>query len=298
MNIVNIDFDEHGYEDMGRYECPNCLLVEGVVRKTLSIKDTYGLCFRCNTIFKPKSIRINIKLPKIKDEIPLDTTPWYTAKHYCDRGFRYLNSRCGSIQYTTIDRFRFKDNKIFIPFYYHNDLIYYQIRYIEPKIGMGKYYNPPITNKPLYLSHNWNDNLPLVIVEGVFDAIVLSKIGIKHNVVAILGSTMSASQYKMFQTLSYDKINSKIYLDSIELSMKLKQKLPEFNIVTPIENGLDPEGIINKYSVNKLKSQFIKEISISKRIKRYDSDNILNTTYKTINRVKNQSKPSVNIILG
>ena len=245
-------------------ECINCIDERGSHKPHLYIKKDYkiGWCFGCNTTFinkveiknlsdyydqvTPLNNRVTPYKSKYFNPVGIDCTYYLESNELNKESLDYLH---GSHRLPVMDPSRYliksRKGKVVIPFYYYDKLIYYQIRFINP-IG-PKYFNPIISNKPLYLLPNRSyDKKKLVLVEGVFDAIACDYIFDENYMIAgVLGSTLTNYQLSMIKQFNIEEIV--IFLDKTELSLKLRNKLRgfgnyKFSIIN--SDGMDPEEYV------------------------------------------------------
>lgn len=218
-------------------ECPGCAEILKLVRYKLYIlKDfSVGYCHRCHSIFhneessavetaEDKMTLINEDgetLERFKLET-IDTSYYLGSSLESAEGIRYLADRYPelSVRYKEFG-IRFRRNKVVIPFYYNDALIYYQIRYIKP-VDDKRYHSPPISAKPLYIIRRPGSR-KYMIVEGVFGAIAASFKYPDVNIIAVLGSYLTNYQLWWLESLGPtcvylymdDKDNNETMLDKL-----------------------------------------------------------------------------------
>ena len=111
-------------------------------------------------------------------------------------------------------------NMIIIPTYdIDGRLNYFTARSFE-KEPYIKYRNPPASRDIIPNEHLINWNIPIVICEGLFDAIA-----IKRNAVPLLGKNIQSSLMKKIVTSVVDKIYIALDRDAIKQALKFCEKL-------------------------------------------------------------------------
>lgn len=236
-------------------KCPFCSK-EGYEKEKLYIKDdmTVGHCFKCHRAFMnvTEDIEFTIKTPTIgksnhHDLVKLSNDTWTLDmydKEFTENdkiGEKYLASRHKYLpMLSKLLKFKFSNHNVVMPFFFHGELIYYQIRFTNK--NPIRYFFPPITDKPIY-AIECNDCKDLVICEGIFDAIGILLMYPDKTPIAVLGSTVSDYQIEMIRT--YHPRSIKVYMDETKLSIGIIKKLKsvidyaEYSIVK--SNGEDPE---------------------------------------------------------
>ena len=220
---------------------------------------SYGRCFVCNSVFVSPNDKIERGyIAGNKNDINnfevshLNHIYWTydlfnSMVSYDDVGMEYLSKRHIYLkELSKVLGFRFLYHNPVIPFYFHNELIYYQIRMINPKSGM-KYFSPPIENKPAYIISN-NDNKKIIICEGVFDAIACLIMYPEYTPFAVLGS--SITNYQIWMLRSYVPDDILIYMDNTMLSRNIKDSIYRYVDYSDIKiidsDGEDPEEQLKK----------------------------------------------------
>lgn len=127
-----------------------------------------------------------------------------------------------------------------MPFYYHGELMYYQIRFTgNSKI---RYFFPPISAKMPYIIEH-GDNKKFIICEGVYDAIACLLQGPSYTPMAVLGSSISDYQLGFLREYVPEKIL--VYMDDSEKSKSVASKIRSVIDYCPIDiiwsDGTDPE---------------------------------------------------------
>lgn len=234
-----------------RCKCPNC--PEGK-SPALSIHKSlkFARCFRCGTLF----INQGLHYEQLKDDLfsleredknicgvgkfP-DSSITMLFDNVPMEGNEYLRSRNPHVTNWTKYHLGYDDNSIFIPYYYMNKLIFYQVRYMSG----ARRYNMPSLPSPLYFPHEWDMTLPTIICEGPFDAIALDcAVGDKFNIVGLVGKELTNYKKRLLNNLSTPKYY--IMLDEYELSKHLKEKNYNLrNAEIIYTDGPDPEELLN-----------------------------------------------------
>ena len=295
-NLANLLKDFYGATTMDEVEphatengeyiihCPFCK-EEGHTKHKLYIKSdlSVGHCFVCGRAFLGVTDEVNVSLKEpnfmpsfwtepFKLEKLQDTGVWgldiykYEASDFNQEGYDYLCTRQPYMKdiYKHLG-FRFLGKDIVMPFYYKNELIYYQIRFSGVKHGDSgiRYFFPPISKKPVYiLDHKTKEN-KLIICEGVFDAIALLIMAPDYVPCAILGSDPSDYEIDMIRNLRvWDKIL--IYMDETKISQRVFGRLKERMGYCPIDiipsNGEDPEECLNRRFCHNESLQWIEDV--------------------------------------
>ena len=239
--------------------CPFCK-AEGHKKHKLYIKGdlSVGHCFVCTRAFCNVSDEIDakVKAPDFmcnlfghQDFKPvfLSDPNWsldrynYEFDDYSEVGVNYLIGRHGFMKdlYKPLG-FRFLDDNVVMPFYYHGEVFYYQIRFTgDSKI---RYYFPPISAKPPYIIER-NDNKKFIIQEGVYDAIANMIMAPEYTPMSVLGA--SISDYQMEFLKEYAPEESIVYMDETKISVRIANKLKGAGFFCPIHiiksDGEDPE---------------------------------------------------------
>lgn len=255
------------YQVNGEYiiHCPFCRDA-GHTKHKLYIKGdlTVGHCFVCtrgyinvtdqiDTSFKvpeffPCFSRMNgLNLVKLSDPFwSLDKFN-YEFDSFDQKGIDYLAGRHQYLKdlYKVLD-FKFMDGNIAMPFKYHGEIFYYQIRF-SSKNSKIRYFFPPISAKPPYIIEH-GDNKNLIICEGIFDAISLLIQAPGYTPVAVLGSSVSDYQIEFIREYVPEKIL--VYMDSTDISINIARKLSSIIDYCPIHiiksDGTDPEEAMIK----------------------------------------------------
>tara|TARA_R110000803_G_scaffold36561_1_gene78554 strand:- start:111 stop:1040 length:930 start_codon:yes stop_codon:yes gene_type:complete len=112
------------------------------------------------------------------------------------------------------------NNMIIIPTYNENgQLNYFTARSFE-KDPYIKYRNPSASRDIIPNEHLINWNIPIILCEGLFDAIA-----IKRNAIPLLGKNIQSSLMKKIVTSVVDKIYIALDRDAIKQALKFCEKL-------------------------------------------------------------------------
>lgn len=246
-------------KDNGEYiiKCPFCK-AEGYEKDKLYIKGdlTVGHCFKCHRAFinVTDTIEYNIKSPsfiksKSFDLVKLTNENWTLDMYdnefdYSDEiGERYLASRHKYLPaLAKVLGFKFYNHNVIMPFYFHNELIYYQMRFTNK--NPIRYFFPPISAKPIYTSMEMLTNSKdIIIVEGIYDCVGSLLMYPDKFPIGILGSSVSDYQIEMIRT--YNPKSITVFMDETELSIKVIKRLQ--SVIDNVEyhlwksDGTDPE---------------------------------------------------------
>lgn len=231
----------------------------------------YGNCFRCHRTFvAPDSDTIQYGIKAIED--PVDMNNWELCKLGEDGYFKlskynefdeddpvgvnYLAHRVYLYRkmYKLLG-IKFHRHNPVIPFYIKGELVYYQIRIINPGDG-PKYHSPATPHKnPYILEHG--DNKKFVISEGVFDAIADRILYPDRTPFAVLGSDITDYQIAILR--SYCPEDILIYMDKTELSQRIKEKIEYYidyaDIKIQKSSGQDPEEYLKEHLYENLEQE-------------------------------------------
>jgi len=247
-----------GYnEHNGQYiiPCPNCIehaeeldIKNPEDKRKLYIKSDYsvGFCQRCKTKFfnpKPKHddfalLDDEIKIPEFNYEvfsgnhelikIPID---YYTmSKDYLEDEVDYLINRNPALEklYPYL-KFKFRKNKVVMPFFWNDEIIYYQTRMTLPRDKcIVPYFCPPINGKPIWINPLNRGSNEVIITEGIFGSIgaFLTYKG-KIDTIAVQGSYLTNYQLWMLDQLGYSKYY--IYYDEDIISENIIKIMKKYN---------------------------------------------------------------------
>lgn len=252
--------------------CPFCK-EEGHRKHKLYIKEDFsqGNCFVCGRAYIniDDTLKVEFKLPDFYayqqkfSVVPLtDKNGVWTIENYynefddySDRGLEYLRGRNMFMKdlWQPLG-FKFLNDNIVMPFKYHDDVIYYQIRFIDAtQKDSIRYFFPPMPygTKPPYIIEN-GDNKKFIIVEGVYDAIAALVMAPTYTPFACLGSSITTYQLEFLREYMPEKIL--IYMDETKISNKIADSISQVINYCPIyiipSKGSDPEEIMN-YRIRK-----------------------------------------------
>jgi len=246
--------------------CKYCLERDDYDKPKLYIlKDlTRGFCFHCEHVYlNPKlsesdamdEVTPIYKFKAYKSKTPgidvpeFDSSYYFESKPLDEASISYLIDRNPFMDYNKY-KLRCRPNKIVIPFFYGDDVVYYQVRYI--KVFGNKYFNPVIKNKIPYILPGREVSHKAVLVEGVFDAIGADSLFDKSfMIIALLGKTVTDFEFDFLRQYQLEYIV--VMLDKTELSSKVISLLktdPEFECAKyemVKSDGTDPEEYVRKF---------------------------------------------------
>lgn len=219
----------------------------------------FGRCFVCNSVFVSPNDKIEKGyVTKYRSNMSKFTVSHLNHEYWTyelfnsmpsedEVGLEYLSNRHKYLEkLSKILGFRFLDHNPVIPFYYRGELIYYQLRMIDPRSEI-KYFSPPIDNKPAYIIDH-KENKKFIICEGVFDAIACLLLYPEYTPFAVLGS--SITDYQIWMLRSYVPEEIIIYMDDTELSKNIRKSISKYLDYADMKiiksNGEDPEELLKK----------------------------------------------------
>lgn len=246
-----------------RGKCPDCPPGKS---PALSIHKSliFARCFRCSKLFINKGMHYEdiicgtlggeVECPSICGvthvpnpmiEILYEKVP--------KEGIEYLVNRNKYVTDWTKYRLGYDESSVFIPYYYMDRFIFYQLRYYTG----DRRYNMPSLPSPLYLPHEWDITLPTIICEGPFDAIALdTTVGDLFNIVAVIGKELTKYKLRILSNLSTS--NYYVMLDEYELSEDLINKNKYLDDARVIySDGPDPEELLNSMGLEKFRQYII-----------------------------------------
>ena len=243
--------------------CPFCK-AEGHTKHKLYIKSdlTVGHCFVCTRTFihVTNEVDTSFQVPDFlgnllntyqghPNVVKLSDPNWTLDKYYNEfddfsqKGYDYLMGRHKFMDpLYKILGFKFWDGNVVMPFKYHGEIFYYQIRFSgNSKI---RYFFPPISEKPPYIIEHGDGIRRICIVEGIFDAIAMLIMAPDYIPCAVLGS--SISNYQLDFIREYSPLEEiLISMDKTDISQRIAQKVKSVIDYCPIRiirsNGEDPE---------------------------------------------------------
>ena len=268
--VSTIEQVEANLGSNGEYiiHCPFCR-EEGHTKHKLYIKGdlTVGHCFVCTRSFVNVTDRINttISIPTSLTTfgygrgplqvVPLTDSTWTLDKYwnefdsYSDKGIEYLKGRHKYLESLWQPLgFKFWDSNIVMPFKYHGEIFYYQIRFTDPNCNI-RYFFPPISAKPPYIiEHGEKPGKKIIICEGVYDAISLLIQAPSYTPCAVLGSSISDYQIDFIREYVPEKIL--VYMDETDISKrivgKLRSEIGYCDIRIIPSDGEDPEECMKR----------------------------------------------------
>ena len=177
---------------------------------------------KSSTTYKPKVSENTIQLPT--EYVSLSTTIHNTniiAKHALSflnkRNITYYDIVKYNIGYCETGKYR---NRIIIPTYNKDgSLNYFTARSFEPN-STYKYMNPEASRDIIANEHLINWNIPIILCEGLFDAMA-----IKRNAIPLLGKNIQSSLMKKIVTSVVDKIYIALDKDAIKQALRFCEKL-------------------------------------------------------------------------
>lgn len=244
-------------------QCPFCAS-EGHTKHKLYITGDLSVahCFVCSRGFVniKDEVDVSYNIPSFNqymgykgfELVKLNDPVWTLDKYkyefddYDERGYKYLIGRHGFMKdLYKILGFKFMDGNVVMPFYYHDELIYYQIRFIgNTRI---RYFFPPISKKPPYIIDRPGIR-KLIVCEGVYDAIACMIMAPEFIPVAVLGSSVNDYQLEFMREYLPDEIV--VYMDETSISKRIAQKIKSVIDYCPIRiipsEGEDPEECMKR----------------------------------------------------
>lgn len=250
--------------------CPFCK-EEGHTKHKLYIKSdlSVGHCFVCTRAFIHVSDQVDLsfQIPDFignifdqykghPDVVRLSDPNWSLENYFNEfddfdeKGYKYLMGRHKFMDplYKILD-FKFWDGNVVMPFKYHGEVFYYQIRFSGT--GNIRYFFPPISKKPPYIIEHgdMSGKVNLIVVEGVFDAIAALIMAPEFIPVAVLGSSISDYQLDFIREYNINSIC--VFMDKTDISTRIAQKIKSKVDYCPIRiipsNGEDPEERMKRY---------------------------------------------------
>jgi len=166
---------------------------------------------------------IKIELPKeykpLYNLAPSDLIARHALMYLKSRGLNMMDILKYQIGYCESGKF---NNKVIIPTYSAEGKLDYFIARAFDKDPTRKY-DAPISNKNIIGFENMiNWNVPIILCEGVFDAIA-----IKRNAIPLFGKNISEKLMKKLVTTSVKKVYLALDQDAIKATYKIAEKLLE-----------------------------------------------------------------------
>lgn len=225
--VVNLDRNSKRF---GYWHCWNCRESMGTGGKTLYTlfkkmnvnSDSYG---KLNTLLGENKIVYAKKKEKIYDDIRLPTefnsllkeknTPEYkNAFNYVSkRGITHGDIIKYNIGYCETGRYA---RRIVIPSYDSDGILNYFVTRSYYSSVERKYLNPKIDkDKIIFFESNINYSYPILLVEGVFDAIAA-----KRNAIPLLGKTINSELKRKIIINNVKTIYLSLDADAMKASLK------------------------------------------------------------------------------
>lgn len=247
-------------------ECPLCVQELNYHKEKLYINGeiTVGHCKRCSRSFVHISNELTFdvhgpsedhqeKFDLVKLNHPIWNLDLYRNEFddFDEKGYDYLvNKRHKYLgELSRALHFKYHNHNIVIPFFFHGELIYYQVRYINGRNIGFPYFNPPIDKKFPYLIEH-GDNKKFIISEGVFDVIADLIMFPDRTPMGILGSSITDYQIEILR--SFNPSDILVFLDETKLSAKVAKKISSVLNHIPVgiipSDGTDPEEHL-KYKI-------------------------------------------------
>ena len=220
---INMATNEKGHNP---WECWVCQTkgrtIRSLLRQLKTPRDT------ANEILKyvPKGATIEYKQLSII-EIPKEYQPLYSAsstsvianlvkKYLYERGLTDNDFIKYSIGYCTSGEY---GGRVIIPSYSEsNQLNYFIARSYDG--NFYKYRNPEVSKDVIFFENLINWNAPIILCEGVFDAMA-----IRRNAIPILGKNISNTLYKKILTSQVKDIYIALDSDAKDRALEIAEKL-------------------------------------------------------------------------
>lgn len=220
---ISIATDEHGEN---KFACWVCHTRGRTIHSLLKQLNTPTDVAQNILSYVRKGERVFYKVEDVL-ELPKEYRPIYETdssniiankvkKYLYKRGLNDYDFRRYNIGYCTSGDY---SGRIVIPSYdADNKLNFFISRTFED--SYLKYKNPPFSRDIIFFENMINWNLPIVIVEGVFDAITT-----KSNSIPILGKTMSKSLVKKILSNEVKKVYVCLDKDALRESLSICNNL-------------------------------------------------------------------------
>lgn len=244
--------------------CPECRMEkgEGYEKRKLQIDPTFtvGWCHRQGIAFVSSDNLSAMKNSKVTKLLSISNPEWISIPYNREvkedeDAEKYLYSR--STYYSNLNLiskgFLPVKNKIIVQFWINGENYFYQIRYTNPdRDNEGtRYYTPPTPHKPFYLANGkdrkWDPFSYLFITEGVFSAFALSLVFPEHNVIAVLGSSITTFELDMLERFG---VLNKVFIsmDEARISRSIQERIRgkyKGSRIIPSIDAMDPEEMLN-----------------------------------------------------
>jgi DNA primase len=204
-----------------------------------------------STFFQKDESRVN-KLPKefqplLSDKPASGITRKHALKYLHTRGITHADIARYNIGYCVDGDY---GGRIIVPSYDNfGHLNYYVGRSIKP--NYMKYKNPPVSKNIVVFDMYINWKMPIVLCEGVFDAIA-----IKRNAIPLLGKTISEALMSKIVFNRVPHVTIALDPDAMETSVRISQKLMKYGIKVfsaNLEDG-DPSDLGYKVMTQKIET--------------------------------------------
>lgn len=186
----------------------------------------------------------------------------------------YISFDCGDLKDNDLLNYKNTVNRVIIPAFFNNKMIYYQARRIDGE--STKKYLPPIGVVKSNIIFNYdkamlNTTAPLFVTEGFFDAFHL-------NGVSVMENELSKQQIELLQNSKRPKVvvpdiggtSNKLALQAINLGWGVS--IPEF-----LKKDVDVSRAVVKYGRLYVVKKIISEI-------KYNSDALITLNIRGLNR--------------
>ena len=262
LGVPSLEAAERYREPSGEFviHCPFCR-AEGHRKHKLYLKSdlTVGHCFVCTRSYVNVTDEVKVEYrppsfltprlrewfkPTIKDPKWALDRYWKEFDEYSEKGVRYLMGRHQFMDpLWKILGFKFWEGNVVMPFWWKSELIYYQIRFSDPKARI-RYFFPPVDQKPVWTTPEpIGTGKDLIVVEGIYDAIAAMIQAPGRTPVAVLGS--SVSDYQLLQIREFVPDSILVWMDDTEKSKGIADRLRVSLGYCPIRiipsDGTDPE---------------------------------------------------------
>jgi len=169
----------------------------------------------------PVTVSKKVSLPKefksLINPNPSDIIAKHALKYLHDRGINNYDIIKYNIGFCEGGKY---NNRIIIPSYDENGILNYFIARSFDPTNPSKYKNPDVSRDiiPLELFINWSS--PIMLCEGMFDAIA-----VKRNVIPLLGKNIQPTLMKKLVTSQVDKIYIALDKDAINKALDFCERL-------------------------------------------------------------------------
>jgi len=225
--VVNLNRDSNRF---GYWHCWNCRESMGTGGKTIyslfkKINTNQTSFSKLNELLSENHIKLHNTVEKKYDDIKLPNefislafkrfSPEYNNafSYLIKRGVTYNDIITYNIGYCESGIY---GKRIIVPSYDENGLLNYFISRSYYKNAYRKYKNPIVDkNSIIFFESHINYNFPLLLVEGVFDAIAA-----KRNAIPLIGKTIGTELRKKIITNKIKTIYLSLDSDAIKTSIK------------------------------------------------------------------------------